>query len=803
MKIGMLMLMLLPMWLGAQVTISGIVREAGSGEALSYTQVTITGTRIGRLTNESGFFSINTPQDTLELSISRMGYAPLVLSLSLSRDTFMQVVLTPRTSNLDTVVIEASQNFRDLQLGRTIIPMAQIKNLPALAGEGDALKSLQLLPGIQFGQEGTSGLFVRGGTPDQNLILLDEMPVYNVSHLFGFFSLFPPGVIQDMELYKGSFPAQYGGRLSSVIRIQTKEGDMEKWKAEGNLGILSGQIRVEGPLIPGKSSVFFAARRSLLDLFLRPITNSTYKANEVNGSLGYSFYDFIAKANYLVSPRSRLFLSVYAGTDRGAIRVFPEQDQTDSLRTRTSGVLKWGNITTSLRYQHVLSKRWFSKTIIGYTQYRYAQEQNLALLSGPFNQVRNEVSAGNYSFIQDWIAKQEWQGQLGKGHEIRLGLQGSVKRFEPNVRYAAVLDNTTLIDTASQGEPLLSDLVCAYAGYHFSSSRVNAYAGVRAERYSVEERSWWSIQPRLQAAWFLSDRWKIEAGYSSIQQYVHLLTDSGVGLPTDLWVPATNLVPPAMSHQVSGGIFHEIDPRTSLSVEAYWKTLSGVIEYKEGVSYLNNFMDWQALVDLGEGKAYGLEVFLHRKSGRINGWVSYTLSKATRQFEEINGGREFPFRYDRRHNFSLFANYTFPNPNRSLSLTWMYISGAKATVPTSQYQTPYDILSELSGAAITFFSATTSYLFGNIAFYNDSRNNFQIRPFHKLDLAYRARKEKKHFIRTWEFGIYNVYGRRNPYYLFLGTREVFVGFNNVEYRPSLQEYSLLMWIPYVGYQIEL
>lgn len=795
---GLLLLLLFPVSLYPQITISGSIQEVGSGESISFAQIKVNELRTGTLSNESGFFSIDLPPGKVRFLIQRIGYYPLDLDFFALTDTFIQVNMIQASSFLDTVMIEAFSGLQDVHLGRMVIPMEQLKQLPALAGEGDVLKSLQFLPGVQFGQEGTSGLFVRGGSPDQNLILLDDMPVYNVNHLFGFFSLFPPGVIQDMEVYKGAFPAQYGGRLSSVIRLQVKEGNLSEWKGETSLSMLSGQVRVEGPLIPGKSSIFFAGRRSLIDLVLRPFTSYNYRREGVNGSLGYGFYDIITKANYIISPKSRLFVSVYAGSDQGKISIRPSDE--DSTASESSGALQWGNITTSMRFQQVMGKKWFSKSVLGFTRYRYNQELSFSRKEVGFPE--DKIQFGNYSSVNDWILKQEFHGQTGRNHNLRAGIQLSSKQFEPDVSFLSIQDGMVATDTSFREPPLRSQTASVYTGYEYSTPSLSLYLGLRAEGFFTEGKQWWSVQPRAKIGWKFAPAWKVEAGYSYIQQYIHLLTNSGLGLPTDLWVPATSLIPPASSQQITAGIFHEIDPRTTISIEGYWKQIEGVIEYKEGVSYINNFSNWQQLVNIGRGKSIGLEFFLHRRSGKWNGWIGYTLSKATRQFDEINDGIEFPFRYDRPHNVSMFLSRELPNPNKSISATWTFVSGARITVPDEQYFVPFDLVDQLTGFADNLITSGSSYIFGPSAVYAESRNNYSQRPFHKLDIAYRTKKAKRKFDRTWEFGVYNLYGRQNPYYVFYGTETIFSTTEPfVRNERTLREYSFLIWLPYIGYQI--
>ncbi|WNJ18453.1 TonB-dependent receptor plug domain-containing protein [Pontibacter sp. G13] len=794
----LVLLFFLPLGLSAQIQISGIVRTAHSGEPISYTRIHQSGTANGRLSNELGYFSLKCPVGKVQLEFHHMGFQDLQLELVVARDTFLEISLEEAETSLDTVSITTFQGVRDMQLGRTSVPMSQINLMPALGGEGDVLKSLQLLPGIQFGMEGTAGLFVRGGSPDQNLILLDEIPVYNVNHLFGFFSLFPPDVVQDVEVYKGAFPAEYGGRLSSVIRIQSKEGSLDTWKGQFSLSPLAGQVQVEGPLVPGRSSIFFAGRRSLVDLILRPFTQNSYQQADASGSLGYYFHDMVFKANYLVSAKTRVFLSVYSGRDQGQLSISPLV--ADSISTQTDGALGWGNLTASLRLQQVIGEQWFSKTTFGYTHYRYAQELGFELYDE--SDLISSLETGNRSFVRDLILKQDFEGQLGSRHTLKLGGKLSFKRFEPDVQILNTQNGNVIQDSSFHGTEYLSGIGSLYAGYRYEDTRWEMYAGVRGDQFWTEGKYWTSLQPRLQAAWYPHEKWKAQAGYSRVQQYLHLLSNSGMGLPTDLWVPATRNAPPASSDQLSIGLFHEWDHRTTLSLEAYWKRLEGVIAYRDGTSYLSDFSKWEDRIEGGGGNSRGIELFLHRKSGRLNGWISYTLSKATRKFSQINDGIEFPFRYDRRHNLSILANFVFPDPRKSISVTWMYVSGARTTIPEFQVYTPFDLYQQLQGSSDVAITYELAYLFGHSSSYARTRNNFQIRPFHKMDIAFRSEKQKKRGLRIWEVGIYNAYGQQNPYFVYFGS-EWQAGLSEpVRYKPVIQEYSYLMWIPYLSYSLK-
>ncbi|MEM7657456.1 MAG: TonB-dependent receptor plug domain-containing protein, partial [Bacteroidota bacterium] len=780
------------------------VREAGSAEQLAYVQVLSAGGQTGTLSNAYGFFSLTLPEGQVEVSFVHPAYQVRTLLIQATEDTSIQVWLEPREFQTDTVAITSRQQpVGQPQLGKHIVPIQQLKAMPALLGEGDVLKGLQLLPGIQFGQEGTSGLFVRGGSPDQNLILLDDMPVYNVNHLFGFFSLFPPGVMKDVEVIKGGFPAQYGGRLSSVIRMQTKEGNLQAWKKEVSIGAISGQASVEGPLIKGKSSFFLAGRRSWLDLFLRPGTAIAYRREGINGFTTYDFHDVIGKVNYQLSDKDRLYVSVYTGRDVGRIKTELAEEMAPTYASDNQ--IRWGNITTSLRYQRVFGKKWFGQTVLGYTRYRFA-----TVLSGSETDVgairpSQSIQLTQFSQIGDIILKQDMDYYPAPQHHLKFGTQLSRKVFQPDVDIVQSRFQQTVIDTSFNRVNYLGHTLSLYGSHDWHIfSRLKLNYGVRAELFTTDGISTPSLQPRLRLRWSVNDQWSVQAAYSYIQQYLHLLTNSGQGLPTDLWVPATSRIQPASSHQGVVGIYHEAPAGISASVELYYKNMSRVLEYKDGVSFLRSFENWEDAVIQGEGRSYGGEVFLHKPHGRTNGWVSYTLSWTDRQFEEINQNAWFPFRYDRRHLINVFVSHQLKRPGRSFSASWMYQSGARATIPTELAHTPYDLFTDLNGLANNFLSRFQTYGFGEVYGYASERNNYQMRPFHKLDVAYRMTREKKARKRTFSVGVYNLYARSNPYYVFLqriGDGRLPVRGGRLQTTTRLVEYSMLLWIPYVSWTV--
>ncbi|MEM6348885.1 MAG: TonB-dependent receptor plug domain-containing protein [Bacteroidota bacterium] len=795
----------LPISLWAQITISGIVREAVSGEQIAYAKVEVLNSTQGVLTNEYGFYSISLNPGAQRLLFFREGYTPYPLNLNLQNDTLIDIYLQASNYEIDTVAIEAQrlENSQTHAVSRIVIPIQQLKAMPVLGGEADVMKGLQLLPGVQFGQEGTSGLFVRGGSPDQNLILLDDMPVYNVNHLFGLFSLFPPQTIKDVELIKGGFPAQYGGRLSSVVRMQTKDGNQSSWKKQLSLGLLSGQFTLDGPLIKNRASLFVAGRRSWLDLLLRPFSSYSYQQEDIDGNAAYGFYDVVAKVSYQPTPKDKIYLSFYTGRDRGRIRIAFDIPTTEE-RFLSENQLQWGNITTSLRYQRILGKKLFGQSLLGYTRYLYQTRLRSEASIQNSNTVLNSTSLTQGSSIADIIFKQSFDYYASSKLHYQAGVQWSQKRFLPEVSLFQSQALQTIIDTSFNQLPFFSQTYAIYLSQTFRpSERIDVYSGLRAELFSAQDLNEPSLQGRLNLRYALNEKHSIKAAYSYIKQYLHLLTNSGLGLPTDLWVPATSEIKPSDSHQFVLGYYHDL-PQFSFSGEVYYKTLNNVIEYADGASFFNSFDAWESQVVQGVGRSYGLELFAHRPYGKFNGWLSYTLAWHQRQFTEINEGAWFPFRYDRRHNLALFMAYNLPKPGRSISASFTFLSGARATVPIELASTPYDIFADLQGSVDNLITLYNTYTFGEVYGYSPERNNFQMSPFHKIDLAYSTKKEKKHWLRTWTFGIYNLYGQRNPYYLFYQRTLDFQNSSGdeVPVRSQLTEYSFLIWLPYFNWSIE-
>ncbi len=789
----------------AQIIVNGSIKEAGSGESLAYVRVFEATKQIGTRANTYGYFSLRLPKGNQELEFYLAGYEKEMLSLTLFSDTTLNISLSSYGVAIDTVEITASEALSDAGLSRLIVPIKQLAQVPMLAGEADVLKAMQLLPGVQFGKEGTTGLFIRGGSADQNLVLLDDIPIYNVSHLFGFASLFPPSSIKSAEIFKGGFPAEYGGRLSSVIKLQSKEGDLHKRKTQLSLGSITGQFTTEGPIVKGKASYFVSARSTWINAIFRPIIKQVFKKEGIDGFLSYDFYDLVGKANYNISDRDRLYVSFYTGRDKAASKLGSlAQDSTGSIEVNRNSALEWGNIAASLRYHKILGAKWFLKSILGYSQYTYQTARSLETIDQRGQPTeKNALKLSFFSSIRDLHLQQFFNYHPSSSHRLKFGLSASFKYFQPDFRLTEILTQGVKVDSVFNNDRIRSTTLVLFGEDEWQfTERLSLRGGLRLEAFKTQNFSSTSLQPRLSVQYQLSPASKLNISYSFIQQYLHLLSNSGLGLPADLWVPATASVPPAASHQVVAGWDSKGPLNSLISIEAYYKTFSQVIEYKDGVSLFNDFDSWQNKVESGKGVAYGLEFWLRKHSGRLNGWLSYSLAWNNRQFPTINQGRSFPFKYDRRHNLSLFLSYLMKKRHKSLSLTWMYLSGFRQTVPVGIANVPYDLITDLSGGTESMITLQGITGFGNVLAYAPTRNNYQLRPFHKLDIAYQVKKEKKGRVRTWSYGIYNLYGRRNPYFIFFQS-DLEYNEARMEYLPvnRLAEQSFLFWIPYISWTV--
>ena len=743
-------------------TISGYVMDAASKETLIGATIIDKNSGKGCATNSYGFYTLTLDQGQVDLQVSYVGYTQRNEAFELKENLTMNFALTTNIE-LDEVVVEAARatvSARSPQMSVVELPVHQIKSIPTLFGEADVLKAIQLLPGVQNGSEGSAGMYVRGGGPDENLLLLDGVPVYNVNHALGFFSVFNPDALKNVTLYKGSFPAHFGGRLSSVVDIRMKEGDMQQYHGNVSVGLISSKFNFEGPIVKDKLSFNLSFRRTYGDLLIKPAlwlaSSQDPSMNKLN--VGYNFYDFNGKLNWKISDKDRLYLSFYTGDDAIFFGVkYKDYSFDDVQYTDNMGInWKWGNKVASLRWNHVMSQQIFMDASVNYTQYRH----NLGMdMSEEYTQISTNQSVKDAfemaykSGINDLTAKVDFDYTPVPNHEIRFGVNYTYHMFRPEVQSMKMTEgNQVGIDTVTGASNVFAHETAFYAEDNMTLGdifRINA--GVHYSTFSVQGKTYQSVQPRLSASVMLASNLSLKAGYAYMTQYVHLLSNSSLSLPTDLWVPVTAKVEPMNAHQVSLGAFLELPQLFDISLEGYYKKMDNLLEYKDGASFFGSSDTWENKVCLGKGWAYGVEFLVQRSFGKTTGWIGYTWAHANRQFDregmEINGGKVFPAKYDRRHDISITVQHKF-NDRFDMSGTWVFSSGNCGTLGTQIYDGfPNE--------------------WGNIpqiqAF---ERNNFRMGNYHRLDLSMNFHKQKKHGIRTWNLSVYNAYNHNNPWVVY-------------------------------------
>lgn len=805
----------------ASFTISGYVRDAGSGESMISAPVFDERSGQGTLTNPYGFFSLRLPADSVVLRVAYAGFSAVRIPLLLDRDTTFKVDLSPFSlQEVEIVAEEVDRAVDNTEMSAVSIPISQIKLMPALLGEVDVIKAIQLMPGVQSGSEGSTGLYVRGGGPDQNLILLDGVPLYYVSHLGGFFSVFNADALSSVKLYKGGFPARYGGRLSSVLDIRMKEGNLNNFEAEGSVGIISSKLSVQGPIQKGKTSFIVSGRRTYIDLLTRPLSRL---ASNGEASVGYYFYDLNTKINHIFSDKDRLYFSAYMGDDRFVgSGGYKDPDYEEEFKLG----LGWGNRVAALRWNHVWSNNLFSNVTATYSRYQLrTQAEGNAIYREPDSTYTETFGLDYISRIQDWGGKIDFDYYPSPNHEIKFGLQTTYHTFEPGTIGVSQRTNESTLDTSIVTSLDYSLESAVYFEDNLKiGSAFSANLGVHAVHYLISDKSYFSVQPRISTRLAVSPNVSIKASYVQMNQFIHLLTNSGIGLPIDLWVPATENVPAQFSWQAAGGVsWSLLNDKFELSLEGYYKKMEGLITFKEG----NNFFfgglqgnTWEETVETGgQGESYGAELLLQKKQGKTTGWVGYTLAWNNQQFDNVNQGQWFPYKYDRRHDISIVMTHQF-NDRVSVAGTWVFGTGNAISIPTGGFATISDPLNPSLGFGGGVYdpqegprlSTPFRQIFTDIASYGEAgqvfeegRNSFRMQPYHRLDLGVNFSKPKKWGERTWSIGIYNTYSRLNPFAYYIDRRQIYDPNTGsfISSETKLKKITLFPIIPSVSYQFKI
>lgn len=758
-------------------TLSGFVTDGANARPLSGVRVSVRNQHTH--TRPDGYYRLEVSADTaLPVAYSLSGYQNREIVLRMMADRQQPITLNVQTKELKEVVVKSAsvRASESVQMSGLSVPIEQVKAMPTLLGEKDVIKALQLLPGVQKGSEGSTGLYVRGGGPDQNLVLLDDIPVYHTSHLFGFFSLFNGDAIESVDLTKGGFPARFGGRLSSVIELKTRDGDREKLHGEGGIGLISSRMTLEGPITKGKSSFLISARRTYADLLLNLIQTGASDQN------GY-FYDLNLKTTFDVSPSNTISLTAYTGEDRFIYN-------TKGTITRENGKANWRNAAAALRWNHRFSNRWQATTALLYTHYN--STVNLVR-----NVVRDTERASyrlqNKSYIEDVSLKTDFDWLLGEKHTLRTGLILTAHHFRPSTY--------TSVDEAVQGPEsvLMNRDTWEAAAYledtyvPFPALKINA--GIRYSGFRTGTKDYLQPEPRLALAYSLPRNWAVKASAASMSQYVHLLANSGFGLPTDLWIPSTQRTKPQLSKQAAFGVAKDFRSGVTFTAEGFYKTMDRMVSYKEGSTSLAYTISgggsWEDQITQGRGWSYGAELLLQKKTGRFTGWAGYTLSWTKQQFDKLNFGRWFYARYDRRHDLSLVGIYHL-NANVTLSSTWVYGTSPALTMPQGQYW-----ISNNSG--LDLLGSDKAYYTGRVFEEYGRRNGFRAAPYQHLDVAVQFHKKKRRFERTWEISVYNLYNQQNPFIYYFDTVEVSTDPKVKKYENRLKQVTLFPIMPSVSY----
>lgn len=739
-------------------TLSGYVTQHGSSEKLIAASVAVMGKPQGCITNEFGFYSLTLDEGEYDIMYTYVGYQPLVLRINLTGNTVQNTILKSGHQLQEVVVRSSKDNDIHIrpQVGFNSLSMDYVKSAPVLLGEADILKTIQLLPGVKAGNEGSAGVYVRGGSPDQNLILLDGVPIYNASHMLGFFSVFNADAINSTQLYKGGFPARYGERLSSVIDVRMKEGNMEKYEGEIAVGLISSKINVSGPIFKDKTSFILSARRTYTDLLIKgAILLSDAKDDNGNSAEmpDIYFYDINAKVNHKFSDKDRLYLSFYRGGDVLGVttnEAFTNNSYSDNARTDIG--ISWGNSIAALRWNHIFSPKLFGNLTATSSKYAFKVFFERETISTP---IQDKVSYGFQSLrfksgIDDFSTKLDFDYIPSTIHTIKFGGAYTFHTFTPNASEIVLKEkpDQTTENEATYRSKEAHEAAAYIEDLYEIAPKLKMNAGLRASLFYVDGITYKSVEPRLLLSYQTTETSSLKFAYVEMNQYLHFLSSGSLALPSDLWVPTTKKVEPQRSRQVSLGMTKSLGP-TVLSLEAYYKTMNKIIEYKDGASFNISDTTWEEKVVMGKGESYGLEALLEKKSGRLTGWIGYTLSWAYRKFNEFNNGQKYPFTYDRRHDISITACYKF-SPRFDIGATWVYSTGRAFTLANEVY-TPYTSDIRQSSDNASNFS---------------NRNNIRLPNYHRLDLGVNFHKKKKWGERTWSLGLYNAYLNHNTFFVY-------------------------------------
>jgi outer membrane receptor for ferrienterochelin and colicin len=735
-------------------TISGYISDSETKEIIIGASIFDQISQNGCISNKYGFFSLKIPQVNVRIVASFMGYDHAECDFTLTNDTTINIQISPKSYELEEVTVKASGAYSRLEstrLGVVNVPIATIKNTPTLLGESDLMKSLQFISGVQNTSEGKSDLSVRGGTPDQNLALLDGIPVYNTNHVFGFLSIFNTDALKNVTLYKSGFPARFGGRLSSVIDITTKDGNKERIGGSVTIGLLAAKVNLEGPVVKDRTSFTFSARRSFADLYMGKL-QEIYADEDNTTKTNFFFYDLNAKLHHKLSDKTSLYLMAYNGRDK-LENTTGEKPSENVLNSTAQQDWKWGNTIFAGKLNHVFRSDLFVNTTLAYNHYQYA-----TILDKQYTYTgEDEVDQKAFnrldynSRIKDYTLNMDAEYIPLNKHYFRGGVSAIYHNFNPEVISRKTNDVNETINNDTP-KTVSAYEFAFYAEDDWDITEVfKLNYGARFSMFNVNSHTYAAIDPRLSLRFLFTPNLSVKAGYSQMQQYIHLLSNNSLFLQTDLWVPLTDKVEPMSSKQYSTGLVWALPKSFEFSVEGYYKNMTNVIEYKDGASFSGISTGWENKIEAGIGRSFGVEFSLEKKSGDLTGTLSYALAKTERKFDEINFGEWYPAKFDRRHNINVNLMYKLSS-KIDLMASWTFSSGDMLTIPYMSLVIP-----DVPGIPSDDTEETQL----------DHRNNYRMGAYHRLDLGmnyYAKRKGGRYGV--WNFSIYNAYNRMNPFKIY-------------------------------------
>lgn len=756
----------------SKIRISGYIYDKVSKETLIGATVYDRQHLRGTTTNNYGFYSFILSQQKGKVEISYVGYDKQDIEYDIDKDTTINIYLSPATTLSEVVIKDKAIERRFVTEnipGKIEINPEIITAMPSLTGESDLLKAVQMLPGVKSGTEGTTGLYVRGGNSDQNLYLIDGIPIYNPNHLMGFLSAFNTDAIKNIDFYKGGFPAEYGGRVSSVMDIRTKDGNNEKIKGDFSIGLISAKLNLEGPIIKDKTTFSLSARRTYLDLLTTPLIKyANSKDDNSDVDFGYHFTDVNMKVQHKFSYKNKIIASMYWGEDKYHFSVKDNDKSIDNSKA----TVKWGNLISTIDWASQISNVLYSNLSFSYNRYK----SNITTTYDNTDNSTNEKYSFSYGFlsgVEDFSINNNYNYYLNGWNSLRFGVNYTYHIYSPEVSSVNTDNNGETTTPYKVNNKKYANEFVAYLEDEMNfTENFSLREGLHFDYYNVAGKNYLSLQPRLNLRYSLTKDLSIKAGYAMMNQNIHLLANGMFSLPTDLWVPVTKNIKPVTSHQVSLGLFYKLKDICEMSVEGYYKQLYNVIDYKDGVSSFNNSENWESKVAQGNGKAYGMEFNIQRQKGSFTGWISYTLSWSKRQYDngEISGGKEFYDRFDVRHQLNVVLSKKF---GKGFELTSAFVinSGSRMNIPIATYYNPYESLS----------SSNLINVYGE-------RNNFNMPMYHRLDLGMNWNKKTKHGLRIWSVNVYNAYNKKNAFFIFTTKKP-----------NKLKAYSIMPIIPTVSY----